>query len=123
MRAAKRRSLGLVVRSAPFARRSARDDLDVALAAATLEVPLEIFFVGSGVMQLAADRDVLAALLPHGLGGWAALGDLTEIRYFAEPGVWRRIEALGIDTTVRAEPLEARAMAERWRQCARMLVL
>lgn len=118
-----RRKLGLVVRAAPFTSRSARDELDVALAAATLEIPLEVFFLGYGVWQTAAERSVEAALLPGGLAGWAALADLTEARYFVEAGPCRRMREAGVDTTVPVEPLDGVAMAERWRSCSRVLVL
>ncbi len=118
-----RGKLGLVVRAAPFTSRSARDDLDVALAAATIEIPLEVFFLGYGVWQTAAERSVEAALLPGGLAGWAALTDLTEARFFAEAGPCRRMREAGVETTVPVEPLDGVAMAERWRSCSRVLVL
>lgn len=118
-----RGKLGLVVRAAPFTSRSARDDLDVALAAATLEIPLEVFFLGYGVWQTAAERSVQAALLPGGLAGWAALADLTEARYFAEAGLCWRMREAGVDTTVQVEPLDGVEMAERWRSCSRVLVM
>lgn len=118
-----RGKLGLVVRAAPFASRSARDDLDVALAAATLEIPLEVFFLGCGVWQTAGERSVEAALLPRGLAGWAALADLTETRFFAEAGLCRRMRKAGVETTVAVEPLDGVAMAERWQSCSRVWVL
>lgn len=123
MTGGERHKLGLVVRAAPFAGRSARDDLDVALAAATLEIPLEVFFLGFGLWQTAAERSVEAALLPQGLAGWAALADLTEARFFAEAGLCRRMREAGVGTTVPVEPLDGFAMAERWRSCSRVMVL
>lgn len=123
MNAPRRQPLGLVVRAAPFARRSAREDLDVALAAATLEIPLEVFFLGSGAWQLAAGRCAGAAFLPQGLAGWAALGELTEARYFAETGVCRRMQELGVESVVSLESLDGNEMAQRWLSCARVMVL
>jgi len=73
------KKVGLIVRSGPFKGRSSRDQLDLALAAASLELPLEVFFVGEGVLQLRADRDPRAARLPGGIKGWKALPDLTSV--------------------------------------------
>ncbi len=75
--AAKHRKIGLVVRSGPYQGRSSRDQVDVALAAATLDLELELFFTGEGVLQLLADRDAQAGKLPGGLRGWKSLPGLT----------------------------------------------
>jgi len=118
-----RGSLGLVVRQGPYADRSARAQLDVALAAAALEVPLEIYFMGEGIWQLAARREFADALLPGGLKGWAALPDMTSVRYFAPPDYCSRLEKLGIETVVPLERLESKAMAARWRACSQVMAL
>ncbi len=78
--AAKSRKIGLVVRSGPYQGRSSRDQLDVALAAATLDLELELFFTGEGVLQLLADRDAQAGNLPGGLRGWKSLPGLTLVK-------------------------------------------
>ena len=75
--AAKSRKIGLVVRSGPYQGRSSRDQVDVALAAATLDLELELFFTGEGVLQLLADRDAHTGKLPGGLRGWKSLPGLT----------------------------------------------
>ena len=48
--------LGLIVRSAPWYGRSGRDQLDLALAAASMGVELLLFFTGPGVLQLLAGQ-------------------------------------------------------------------
>lgn len=87
--------LGLVIRSGPFEGRSARDQLDVALAAATLGYDLELFFVGAAAMQLQSRRNPGAALLPRGSGGWRALPQLAGTRNWVEPGAAARLRAGG----------------------------
>jgi sulfur relay (sulfurtransferase) DsrF/TusC family protein len=117
------RPLGLVVRQGPYSERSARAQLDVALAAAALELPLEIFFIGEGIWQLAAARDSTAALLPRGLKGWAALPDMTSVRYFAlEDSCSGRVDPR-VDAGVHLESLDGNAMAARWRACSQVMAL
>lgn len=111
------------MRAAPYARRASRDDLDVALAAATLELPLEIFFLGPGVWQLIDDREPQAAMLPRGLRGWAALKGLTEARFFVEPSVSDYLAGLGASPMVQFEPLDGAGMARRWRGCTQVWML
>lgn len=112
--------LALVVRSDPLADRSARAQLDVALAAAAMDVPLEIFFLGAGARHLRPSGESGSAGLPATQRAWPALAGLTEVRAWAEPDVARRAAGHG-DWKVR--PLELAAMAERWSACDRVLVL
>lgn len=119
----RRSRLALLVRDRPYRRRAARADLDTALAAAALDLGLEIYFLGGAVLQLAAQRDPAPALLPPGYRGWSALPDLAEIHAYAERGWLRRCERDGIELVLPLEPLDAAAMAERWRVCDRALLL
>ena len=59
-------TLGLLVARPPYAARAPRAELDLALAAAALDYRLEIYFLGSAVLQLADDRGAEPAMLPSG---------------------------------------------------------
>jgi tRNA 2-thiouridine synthesizing protein C len=52
-----RKSLLIVVRRSPYGSSLARASLDVALAAAAFEQPLNLLFMGDGVLQLMAEQD------------------------------------------------------------------
>lgn len=118
-----RQPIGLVVRQAPYAQRSPRAQLDVALAAASLEIPLEIYFLGAAAWQLAARRDPQAAGLPRGLKGWAAVADMAPARFFAEAGAFEVLVQAKAEWLVDAEPLELVSMAARWRGCRQVMSL
>lgn len=118
-----RQPLAFIVRQAPYAQRSPRAQLDVALAAASLEIPLEIYFLGAGVWQLAVRRDPEVAGLPRGLKGWAAVADMTPVRFFAEAGACARLVKAKADWLVNVEPLDLVSMASRWRACERVMAL
>lgn len=115
--------LALLVRDRPYRRRAARTDLDTALAAAAMDLDLELYFLGSAVLQLADDRDSSAALLPPGYRGWSTLPDLAEVRAFAEEGWLQRCRRDGIGLVLPVHGLDAAAMAARWRACDHALLL
>ena len=115
--------LGLIVRAAPYAGRSPRDALDVALAAATLEHPLEIYFLGPAIWQLVEARNPDASGLPRGLKGWSAISGLTRAHFFAISGDCERVKESGAKTVVELEALDRDAMQKRWRGCDKVLVL
>ena len=123
MSAADSGTLALIVRQAPYAQRDARAQLDVALAAAALEVPLEIYFLGDGAWQLALSRAPDGAWLPRGLKGWAAIAELTTARYFVESAVADRMNTLGAATVVPVEELPITEMSRRWRACMKVMSL
>ena len=77
------RKAGLIVRSGPFRGRSSRDQLDVALAAASMDCDLELFFSGEGILQLMTERSPASAGLPAGIRGWKALPGLCEVNAFS----------------------------------------
>lgn len=76
--------LGLIIRSGPWVGRSGREQLDVALAAASLGVELVLVFTGAGRLQLLAGQQPRAAHLPVGLKAWKSLTELTACRYLVE---------------------------------------
>lgn len=118
-----RQALGFIVRQAPYAQRSPRAQLDFALAAASLEIPLEIYFLGPAVWQLAARRDPQAAGLPGGLKGWAAVAELTPARFFAQAEAFDELAQARTGWLVEVEALEIASMARRWRNCRQVMSL
>lgn len=115
--------LALVVRSAPWAERSGREALDLALAAVTMDVQLELFFIGDGALQLLAGKQSEAAGLPPGLKAWASLSMLGEARFFMAADSHARLTAKGLELLVPVQALEAPAMAARQEQSPHVLVV
>jgi sulfur relay (sulfurtransferase) DsrF/TusC family protein len=118
-----RRSLALLVRTPPYRSREPRAELDVALAALTLDFELEVYFLGDALLQLAANKDGGDAGLPAGYKAWAALSELGTVRLFGESGWLRRCERLGTDLLLQVDGLGAARMKTRWRACDRVIVL
>lgn len=114
--------LGLVVRSGPFSGRSARDQLDVALAAAALDCEVELYFLGPGLLQLLADHEPGRAALPRGSKGWKSLPSLAEVRGYATPDALAALPAQDA-LLLRLVPLTLADMAVRWPSCDQVLVL
>ena len=119
--------LGLIIRRPRYQGRSARRELDHALAAAALDWTLEVYFVGSAVLQLAAAPPLESSLLPAGYRGWPALTDMVEGEdeppVFAEPDWLRRCDSLGMSLLLNPVPLPAADMRRRWSQCGRVILL
>ena len=115
--------LALVVRDGPYSRRSARARLDFALAAASLEMQLELFFIGAGVQQIIAGGEPADALLPAGLKAWKSLPEMTEIGVWVDDRYWGALCQPGVTLLLPAEPLSAAAMSQRWSACDRVLVI
>lgn len=118
-----RKRLALLVRGRPYRQRAARADLDLALAAAALDFDLDLYFLGAGLLQLAAGRDGAAALLPAGYRAWAALPDLTGLRAFAEREWLDRCARDSIELLLPVQALGAAEMKDRWRRCRHALLL
>jgi sulfur relay (sulfurtransferase) DsrF/TusC family protein len=115
--------IGLIVRGEPYGRRSARADLDLALAAVAMDFQLELFLVGSAVMQLAARRDTGRALLPAGYRAWASLVEYPGVRAHAENRWLDFCAEQNVDLVLPVAPLTRSAMSEAWRLCDRVLVV
>ena len=95
--------IALIVRSETFKGRASRDQLDMALAAASLGYKLELFFTSRGVFQLVAGSQVSDAGLPHGHKGWKALPGLTSVRAWAEPSTLSLIKSSGMELLLSLE--------------------
>lgn len=116
-------SLALLVRSRPHTDRETRSRPDLALAAAALDFRVEVYFIGSALMQLAAELDSAAALLPAGYRAWAAVTELSEACFFADAAWLERLEGQGIDFIVPVHGLGTDSMRQRWRECAHVVVV
>lgn len=114
--------LALIVRSHPWRNRAARADLDIALAAAAMDFGLEVYFLGSALMQLARERNPSAAMLPAGYRAWAALPDLAEAAVYVEREWFERLDGTGIQWILPVQTLSAEAMSLRWRCCNHVLM-
>ena len=71
--------LGILVRSDPYSRRGGRESLDPALAAATLEIPLKVFFVGDGILHLLPGQQTKLLPANQFTRAWGALTDLSDL--------------------------------------------
>ena len=115
-------AIGLVLRSGPYHQRSARAQLDVALAAAALEQPLRLYFLGAAVLQLLGCREPAKAHLPPGYRAWASLPELTAVTAFAEAGWLDWLEQNGMTSVLPLETATRQQMQADWRACQRVLV-
>lgn len=97
--------LALVVRSAPWAERSGRDALDLAMSALTMEVPLQLFFIGDGLLQLVSGRHPEDAGLPPGHKAWASLESLGEVIFYAHADDLDALAAAGLKLVVAVNTL------------------
>ena len=118
-----RQSVALLVHTPPYRTREPRAELDLALAALSLDFELEVYFLGGALLQLAADKDGADAGLPPGYKAWAALFELGTVRLFGESRWLRRCERLGVDWLAPVEGLGPACMKTRWRACDRVIVL
>ena len=116
-------TIGLVMRSGPYHQRSARGQLDVALAASALEQPLRLYFLGAAVLQLLGTREPGAAHLPAGYRAWASLSELTVVTAFAEPGWLEWLAQCGNRPVLPLEAASRQQMQADWRACHKVLVL
>ena len=118
-----RKRLALLLRSGPYLSREARAEVDLALAALSLDFEVEVYFFGDAVMQLASEKSASASLLPAGYKAWSAMPDLGEVSFYAESGLLRRCANLGIELILPVEGLGSGRMKSGWRDCNQVLVL
>jgi sulfur relay (sulfurtransferase) DsrF/TusC family protein len=110
-------SLALIVRSYPYQHRSARAELDVALAALVMDFRLEVYFLGAAFMQLLVEREVKPALLPAAYRAWASLPDLGKVTLFAEESWLDRYREAQFRLPVPIQGLQVDRMQDGWRRC------
>jgi len=116
-------AIGLLIRTGPYQQRSARSQLDLALVAASLEKPLQIYFLGQAVLQLLQRRELVSAKLPAGYKAWASLPEMTDVEVFAEPLWLERLQCCHIKLMLQPQALELMHMRVRWQSCEKLLVL
>ena len=68
--------VGVLVRSDPYRQRAGRERLDLAMIVAALELPLRVFFIGDGLLHLAAGQAPAALPAAPFTRGWLALLEL-----------------------------------------------
>lgn len=115
--------MALLIRSAACATRETRAEVDLALAALTLDYRLEVYFLGDAVLQLAREKRGKEALLPGGYKAWGALPDLGNVKVYAESAWMGRCEHNGSEWLLPVEGLGRARMKNAWRSCDRVLVL
>ncbi len=118
--------LGMIVRGTPYAQRSARTQLDVAMLAATLDFDLHIYFVGNAVLQLIERGDTSAAQLPAAYRAWASLPELlehAESQVFADVAWLDRLRRIGRETCLPVKASTAFEMRQQMDHCDRLLTL
>jgi tRNA 2-thiouridine synthesizing protein C len=110
--------LAILVRSEPYDRRGGRERLDPALAAASLDIPLKIFFVDEGVMHLLPQQQPASLpALPY-TSAWAALTGLSsQVELFAESAAVELITGGRSDLLADVELLDSEAIAEKLKNC------
>ena len=122
-RSTKRSRLALIIRGHAYRRRAPRADLDFALAAAAMDFDLELYFLGNSLLQLAAERDGRAALLPGGYRAWAALPEMAAAEWYAEQQWLDRCEQSGIQLILPVRGRTAAEMRAGWQRCRHVLLL
>lgn len=105
--------LSLIVRSAPWLERSGREALDLALSALTMDVPVKLFFVGKGLLQLVAERSSGEAGLAPGQKAWSSLDALGDVTFYAHGTEVDRLSQAGLALTVSVVRLEVGDMPDK----------
>ena len=116
-------AFALLVRSHPYQRRSARAELDVALAALIMDYRLEVYFIGPSILQLLTDRNTEPAQLPAAYRAWASLPDLGEFALFAEQQWLDRLVETNSRLLMSVRGLDPGLLRQRWRHCDYSMVL
>ncbi len=115
--------LALLVRSAPYQRRSPRNELDVALAALAMDFRVEVYFLGSSILQLIPERDPRPALLPAAYRAWAALPEMGEFSLYAEQAWLDRLVEWNEPLLMPIQGLSAEQIRTGWRNCDHSMVI
>ena len=112
------KALGIIVRSEPYSGRAGRERLDPALAAASLEIPLEVFFIGDGVLHLLVDQRSEFLPAAQYTKAWGALTGLSDaVALYADSGALERMSALAGDLGIEVQVLDSAAIAKKMNEC------
>lgn len=104
----------------PYRRRSPRSEVDFVLAAMAMDYQVEIYFLGSAILQLSMNRELDGSGLPAGYRAWASLPEMGEFRIFAEQD-W--LSNASQDLMLPVIGLDQKQMREQWRNCMQSVVL
>ena len=115
--------LALIIRSGPYQNRAARADIDLALAAATMDFELHVYFYGAAILQLARERDPAGALLPAGLRAWAALPELADATFYCEQAWLDFCQREQIGLVVPVNGMNPDDVGEDWRRHRHVMVI
>lgn len=116
-------SLALLVQSRPYENRASRANLDLALAAAAMDIELYVYFAGAAILQLAFRRDCESALLPPGYRAWAALPELAETVIYGEQPWLDYCELMKAELVLPVRALSAPDMSAHWRRHDHAMVI
>lgn len=116
-------TLALLVQSRPYENRASRANLDLALAAAAMDIELYVYFAGAAILQLASGRDCETALLPPGYRAWAALPELAETVVYGEQAWLDFCESMKTELVLPVRALSAPEMSAHWRRHDHAMVI
>jgi sulfur relay (sulfurtransferase) DsrF/TusC family protein len=116
-------SLALIVRSPPYQQRASRAELDLALAAAAMDLRLEVYFLGASLLQIIGNKDSKPAMLPAGYRAWAALADLGDASLYADIDWLARFPEPEFRLLMPTTGMNTRQMNAAWRGCDYSMVL
>jgi sulfur relay (sulfurtransferase) DsrF/TusC family protein len=108
-------TLALLVQSKPYENRASRANIDLALAAAAMDFSLHIYFSGPAILQLSAQYNCEAAMLPPGYRAWAALPELTKTAIYGEKSWLEYCQLMNTKLILPATALSASDMRNNWR--------
>ncbi len=110
--------MGILVRSEPYDRRGGRERLDPALAAATLDIPLKVFFVGDGILHLVPQQQPESLPASFYTKAWAALLDLSDnVQLYAESSAVQRISGWSDGLLADVQVLDKESIARKLNGC------
>ncbi|MBT8061924.1 MAG: DsrE family protein [Gammaproteobacteria bacterium] len=117
------KTLGCLVRSAPYAERSGRDALDLVMAALLDGWHLELFFIGDGALHLVGAKQPSSAGLPGTWKGWKSLPELGPVRAWVEASDAVPGSLDTHDSLLPCRETNAGDMAKRLTACDRVVML
>lgn len=105
-----RKTLLVIVRQPPYGSSLARASLDTALAAAALELPVSLLFMGDGVLQLLPDQhsESIGVKNIGRLLGSLPLYDIESV--YIDAGAAARFQIETSDLVLPAKPMDPAAM-------------
>ena len=114
--------LGILVRGDPYSRRAGRERLDPALAAASLDMPLRVFFIGDGLLHLLPGQQSERLPAVQFTKGWGALDGLSEhVELYVESAAFERVCGAAGELKTRVQVLEKTAIAGKMSECRAVL--